>query len=123
MKPSSQIFKFTDTISAVEFRPDGGLLTCGEANGKVQIFELKNKYSLRSYPEEHLNVRINAFAWSKSNLKNFVSCANDGNLHMYDIQEMSSKACLSINQAHSDNIKKVRFLENDENCLVSCSQD
>lgn len=85
MKPSQSIFKFNDTTSAVSFRPDGGLLAVGESSGKVQVFELKNKYSLRQYPDEHTNVRINAFAWSQTNLKNFVSCANDGNLSMYDI--------------------------------------
>ena len=129
MKPSQTIFKFDDTTSALRFRPDGGLLSVGEANGRIQVFELKNKYALRQYPEEHQNARINCLSWSQGNLKNFISCANDANLKMYDIQESGNKACLSVVQAHSDNIKKAQFVpkgfQDAENDLtvISCSQD
>lgn len=35
IKPASQIFKFKDLATSVEFRPDGNLLLVGENSGRV----------------------------------------------------------------------------------------
>ena len=39
IKPSSQIFKFKEITTSVEFRPDGNLLLVGETSGHIQLFE------------------------------------------------------------------------------------
>ena len=82
IKPTQQLFKFQDTTSAVQFRQDGKLLLTGESNGKVQLFELTNKYVLRNY-SEHAN-RVNCLAWAEDS-RRFASCANDTSIRLYDI--------------------------------------
>ena len=51
LKPRKQLFKFDDTTTSIKFRQDGNLLLAGEKTGRVQLFELNNKFVLRSYSE------------------------------------------------------------------------
>ena len=51
LKPSQTIFKFKDMTTAIQFREDGNILAVGEKQGNIQIFELNNKVSLRTYKE------------------------------------------------------------------------
>ena len=93
IKPASQIFKFKDVISSVEFRPDGNLLLVGESSGRVQLFETQNKYVLRTY-EEHQG-RINNLCFSSNN-RNFLSVANETSVRLWDIQDSSAHSVASI---------------------------
>ena len=61
LKPSAQLFKFKDVVTACEFRPDGQLILAGDIEGRVQLMELKNKYILRSYECKN---RINALSFA-----------------------------------------------------------
>jgi U3 small nucleolar RNA-associated protein 15 len=94
------------------------LLLAGDASGKVQLFELKNRYALRSYTMG--KNRVNALSFSENN-RNFASCANDTCIRYYDIQDSSNKCAIEIASAHSDNIKKVHILS--EHHLLSASAD
>ena len=47
ISPSQQIFKFNDPVTSLQFREDGALILTGESAGRVQLFELKNKFALR----------------------------------------------------------------------------
>jgi WD40 repeat protein len=82
LTPSNQIFKFDDVATAVNFRSDGQLLLTGEASGKVQLFELKNRIPLRNYTMG--KNRVNALSFS-DNSRNFLSCANDTCIRYFDI--------------------------------------
>ena len=68
---------------------------------------------------EHGN-RINCLDFAPNN-RNFVSCANDTSIRYYDITEVSSKAAISILAGHSDNVKKVKIL--DDFRVISASSD
>lgn len=118
LSPSQQIFKFNDVVSAVHFRSDGNLLLAGETSGRIQLFELKNKFALRTYTE-HAN-RINCFDFAP-NSRHFISCANETAIKVWDIQNTSTEADLSILAAHADNIKRVSYL--DEQRILSASSD
>lgn len=118
LRPSSQIYKFNDPVTALHFRPDGNLLLAGETTGRVQLFELKHKFALRTY-SEHAN-RINSFAFAQNN-RTFISCANETAIKLWDIQNSSTEAELSILAAHADNIKRVAYV--DEQRILSASSD
>jgi WD40 repeat protein len=92
-------------------------LLTGESAGKVQLFEVKNKYILRSYQGKS---RVNALCFSQDQ-RNFAACANDTCLRYYDIQDSSNKCALEIQAAHADNIKQVRIVA--DNKLISASAD
>ena len=49
LKPRQQLFKFDDTVTSIRFRQDGQLLLTGEKTGRIQLFELNNKFVLRQY--------------------------------------------------------------------------
>jgi hypothetical protein len=51
IKPTTRLYKFKDTTTSVQFRKDGNLLLVGENKGQVQLFEINNKFVLRSYDE------------------------------------------------------------------------
>ena len=118
LTPSNQIFKFDDVATAVNFRSDGQLLLTGEASGKVQLFELKNRIPLRNYTMG--KNRVNALSFS-DNSRNFLSCANDTCIRYFDIQDSSNSCAIEITSAHSDNIKKVQFIS--EQSFLSASLD
>ena len=118
LRPSQQLFKFNDPTTAVQFRSDGNLILVGETSGRIQLFELKNKFVLRSYGE-HSN-RINSLAFSADN-RHFISCANETAIKLWDIQNSDTQADMSILAAHSDNIKKVCYL--DSQTILSTSSD
>jgi WD40 repeat protein len=80
------------------------------------LIELQNRFILKTY-EEHSN-QINAFAF-KSTMREFIVGANDTNIKLFDILEQQS--VLSIHNAHSDNIKRVRYL--DDFHILSASAD
>ena len=84
LKPSQQINKFDDVVTALQFRQDGNIIVAGEGTGKIQLIEVKNKYILRSYSMG--KNRVNALSFSESN-SHFASCANDTCLRYYDIQD------------------------------------
>lgn len=84
LKPSQQINKFDDVVTALQFRQDGNIIVAGEGTGKIQLIEVKNKYILRSYTMG--KNRVNALSFSESN-SHFASCANDTCLRYYDIQD------------------------------------
>jgi len=105
-------------VSALEFRSDGNLILAGETSGRIQLFELKNKFALRSYTE-HAN-RINCFDFAPDS-RHFISCANETAIKIWDIQNNSTEADLSIPAAHADNIKRVSYL--DELRILSGSSD
>ena len=104
LRPTSQLFKFNDPTSSVQFRSDGNLVLVGEVSGRIQLMELKNKFALRSYGE-HSN-RINCMDFAPDN-RYFISCANETSIKLWDIQNSDSSADISIPAAHSDNIKRV----------------
>lgn len=104
LRPSQQLFKFDDPTTALQFRSDGNLILVGETSGRVQLFELKNKFVLRSYTE-HAN-RVNCLDFSPDN-RHFISCANETAIKLWDIQNSETQSDLSILAAHSDNIKRV----------------
>lgn len=85
----------------------------------MQLFELNNKFILRSYTE-HAN-RINSLSFAPNN-RNFASAANETSIKYWDITETGSSPVLTFQQAHSDNIKKVVVLP-DSNHILSASQD
>ncbi|TNV80314.1 hypothetical protein FGO68_gene11371 [Halteria grandinella] len=116
VKPVQKIQKFKDIATAVQLRQDGNIVLCGEKTGKIQLVELQNKFVLKTY-EEHSN-QINAFAF-KSTMREFIVAANDTNIKVFDILEQQS--VLSIHGAHSDNIKRVRYL--DDTHIISASAD
>ena len=80
------------------------MLLAGDAAGKIQLFELKNRLALRSYAIG--KNRVNALSFSENN-RNFASCANDTCIRYFDIQDSSNVCAIEIAAAHSDNIKKV----------------
>ncbi len=84
LKPSHQINKFDDVVTALQFRQDGNIIVAGEGTGKIQLIEVKNKYILRSYSMG--KNRVNALSFGESN-SHFASCANDTCLRYYDIQD------------------------------------
>ena len=47
LKPRTQLNKFNDTTTSINFRQDGNLLVAGEKTGRIQLFELNNKFVLR----------------------------------------------------------------------------
>ena len=118
MKPSKQLFKFQDPVTALQFRQDGNLLLTGTSAGRVQVNELNNKFVLRTY-NEHAN-RINCLAFSADN-RHFISCGNETAIKLYDIQNSGSESDLSILAAHSDNIKRVSYLN--DTTILSGSSD
>lgn len=83
----------------------------------MQLFEVKNKYILRTYQGKN---RVNALCFS-ADQRNFASCANDTSLRYYDIQDSSNKCSIEIQAAHADNIKQVRIIA--DNQLISASAD
>lgn len=99
-------------------RPDGNLLLVGENSGRIQLFETQNRYTLRTY-EEHAG-RINSLCFAQNN-KNFLSAANETSIKLYDIQDSTHNAALTIQAAHSDNIKKLIYLS--EHHFLSASSD
>lgn len=107
LKPSQQIFKFEEVVSALQFRQDGQIMVVGEGSGKIQLIEVKNKYILRSY--DMGKNRVNALTFSDDN-RHFASCANDTCLRYFDIQDSTNKCAIEIPAAHSDNIKQVKLL-------------
>ena len=70
--------------------------------------ELRNKFALRKYGE-HAN-RINSLAFSEDN-RHFVSCANETAIKLWDIQNSDTSSVLTIQGAHSDNIKRVSYID------------
>ena len=82
LQPDQQLFKFNEPTSALQFRQDGNLILVGETSGRTQLFELKNKFALRSYVE-HSN-RINCLAFSPDK-RHFISCANETAVKLFDI--------------------------------------
>ena len=82
LRPTSQLFKFNDPTSSVQFRSDGNLVLVGEVSGRIQLMELKNKFALRSY-SEHSN-RINCMDFAPDN-RYFISCANETSIKLWDI--------------------------------------
>lgn len=119
LRPTSQLFKFNDPTTAVQFRSDGNLVLVGETSGRIQLMELKNKFALRQY-SEHSN-RVNCMDFAPDN-RYFVSCANETGIKLFDIQNSDSSAELSIVAAHSDNVKRVQFYK-DQKTLLSASSD
>ena len=87
LTPSQQLFKFNDPTSALQFRKDGNLILVGEISGRIQLFELKNKFALRSYTE-HSN-RINCLDFSADN-RHFISCSNETSIKLFDIQNSNA---------------------------------
>lgn len=71
------------------------------------MFELNNKFILRSYSE--FKNRINYLKFAQDN-KRFVSCANETSIKLWDIQNTEKKPIIQFMAAHADNIKKVDFL-------------
>ena len=51
LKPRTQLFKFDDIVTSINLRSDGNLLLAGEQTGRIQLFELNNKFILRSYSD------------------------------------------------------------------------
>jgi len=94
------------------------LLLVGETSGRIQLFELKNKFVLRQYGE-HSN-RINCLDFSPDN-RHFISCANETAIKLWDIQNSNTESELTIAAAHSDNIKRVSYLS--EHTILSASSD
>lgn len=43
------IFKFKEQVTCAKLRQDGNLLLTGEQSGKVQLFEIKNRFLLKTY--------------------------------------------------------------------------
>jgi WD40 repeat protein len=52
-------------------------------------------------------------------MREFVACGNETNLRVYNI--VDNKSTITIRNAHSDNIKRALFYN--ENCVISGSQD
>ena len=82
LKPRQQLFKFDDTTTAINFRQDGQLLLAGEKTGRIQLFELNNKFVLRQYTS--FSNRINCMTFDQSNQK-FLACANETSIKYFDI--------------------------------------
>jgi len=104
IKHRTRLQKFEDSTTAIQLRQDGNLMLAGEKSGRIQLFELSKKYTLRQYTE-HSN-RVNSICWAQNN-KNFLSCANETSIRYWDIQSPDTTSVVSIMGAHSDNIKKV----------------
>ena len=51
IKHRTRLQKFTDSTTAIQFRQDGNLMLVGEKTGRIQLFELNKKYTLRQYTE------------------------------------------------------------------------
>eukprot|EP00347_Sterkiella_histriomuscorum_P009274 403341835 len=116
LKPISTMFKFKDAVHSVKLRQDGNLLLAGENSGRIQLFEIKNKFILKTYQE--FTSQINSFDF-KPNMKEFVAGSNESGIKYFSIQEPQS--IFTIKNAHNDNIKKVQFVS--DNILLSASQD
>ena len=93
MKPRHQLFKFDDTVTSIRFRQDGQLLLAGEKTGRIQLFELNNKFVLRQY--NSFTNRINCMTFDLNN-KNFLACANETSIKYFDIQSTETDPLFSI---------------------------
>ena len=40
-------------MTSVQLRQDGNLMLAGEKSGKIQLFEIKNKFILKTYQESN----------------------------------------------------------------------
>mmetsp|Transcript_21218 Transcript_21218/g.29321 ORF Transcript_21218/g.29321 Transcript_21218/m.29321 type:complete len:82 (-) Transcript_21218:153-398(-) len=58
-----------------------------------------------------------------SNQRNFLSCANETSVKLWDIQEPGHESALTISGAHSDHIRKIQVLPGNEDYLVTASAD
>jgi len=120
IEPVQTIAKFTETVTAVKMREDGGIILAGDKQGRIELVELKQRLSLRSYPHDHVN-QVNGFDFSP-NKKAFVSCSNETSWKYFDILK-SDGAVFTCQAAHSDNIKQVTFVPGADDLLLSASQD
>ena len=114
LKPVSQLFKFKDAVNAIKLRQDGNLILAGEKSGKIQLFEIKNKFILKTYAENQS--QINGFDF-KSNMREFISCSNESGIKYFGISEPQS--LFTIKNAHNDNIKRVMYIN--DNLILSGS--
>ena len=64
--------------------------------------------------------QINCLDFAADN-RGFVSCANETGIRVFDIQDNSNVAAITINAGHADNIKKVAYLN--EHLILSGSAD
>ena len=58
----------------------------------------------------YLFSQINSLDFAADN-RGFVACANETGIRVFDIQDNSNAAAITINAGHADNIKKVVYLD------------
>lgn len=82
-------------------REDGKLLAIGEYSGKISIFDIKNKFNLRTFKNHKKSVHALQFT------PDFMlfSGSDDFNLRLFDISD--DKIIRTIPNAHQDFIRSI----------------
>jgi WD40 repeat protein len=75
--------KFTEVVTACKLREDGSVVLAGDKSGKIELVEIKQKLSLRTYENEH-KTQINCLDFAPSK-RAFISCANETSWKYFDI--------------------------------------
>lgn len=116
MKTINSLYKFNDVVTSCRLRNNRDILATGTKEGIVQIFQTKNRLSLRKYTH-HKNA-INYVSFNQ-NLVNLATCADENDVCIW---ELSTKDPLHIiENAHSDYIKKIDY--KGLNTLITTSYD
>ena len=109
------ISNFTDNISTICPRKDGKLFAVGLESGRIQVMDVKNQLSLRTF-NNHTK-RVNALEYA--NVNELYSGGDDRIIRQYDVA--SNTVVHSINNAHQDYVKCLGYLY--ENHIVSGGYD
>ena len=109
----TRISKFREKVTSVALREDGGLVAAGEQNGRLQLIECQKKFVLREYKYLHKG-SINSIDFVGSEV---LTAGTDKSIFVTSIKE-NNNPVLRIQSAHSDNIKKVQFLDRENKDYV-----
>ena len=71
-------------VMAARFHPDGTSLATGDANGKVNLWDVRSKMLLQSYPMAHSD-QVNGVSFHDSG-RYLGSAGNDNTLKIYDLR-------------------------------------
>ena len=116
IKTINSLYKFNDVVTSCKLRNNKDILATGTKEGIVQIFQTKNRLSLRKYTH-HKNA-INHISFNQ-NLVNIATCADENDVWIW---ELATKDPLHIlENAHSDYIKKIEY--SGVNTLITSSYD
>ena len=51
IEPFAKVSKFSDAVTALKVREDGGVILTGDKLGEIQLIELQNRMALRVYKD------------------------------------------------------------------------